>query len=160
MALDPMVTRLEELGLGILVESDRLPPGQAVGLPGMREDTLTPGEGARILRFASDRDTFSALRTAAFNHPDLLDGADVALPAAGLAVAYLLIVGKVGRVFTRVMSQPARAALTEEGIEFKAGSYVKKLPERLLTPMADAERRARASITPQAFLDELKRIRA
>lgn len=105
-----------------------------------------------------------ALRTATFNHPELMDGADVAIPAVGLAVAYLLIISKVGRVYTRVMTHAAKAALAEEGIEFSAASTVKKLPDKILSgasplSMGALERRARSSITPQAFLDELKRIR-
>lgn len=104
------------------------------------------------LLFASDRPGLTPLRDALFFHPTLLDGSDVALPAVGLAGAYLLILGKVGRVYAGAISQEARAALSEEGIEHH-GSAVKKLAEHLADPL---DARARRAVTPQAFVDELK----
>lgn len=151
MALDPMVQRLESEGLGILVES----PQRGPALPRGDDPRAQP----HALRFCSDRDSMTALRGVLFQHPELLDGADVALPVVGLAAAYLLIIGKVGRVYTRNMSHQARSALNEEGIEHSAGNYVRKLPERALKGFADLERRARSAVTAQAFLDELKRLR-
>jgi hypothetical protein len=135
MALDPLVQKMEAEGLNLLVE--------------------TAGE----LVFASDGEAIEALRTVTFETPELLDGGDVALPAVDLAAAYFLILGNAGRVLSRVMSQRARSALVEEGIEYKTGSCVKALPERYSAPMTDYDRRARSAITPQAFLVELKRVR-
>ncbi|MGE0712663.1 MAG: DUF1893 domain-containing protein [Planctomycetota bacterium] len=171
-----MVLRLEAQGLGLLVEVD-WSPGRDRTTPAGAPDWQRPGpadwsrgdwnagapgaqpSNGRVLRFASDRAPIEALRAAVFDYPGLLDGADVAIPAVGLAVAYILIVAKAGRVFTRVMTNDAKAALAEEGIEFRAASYVGKLPDKVLEGVTDLERRARAAITPQAFLDELKRIR-
>ncbi|MBL4847980.1 MAG: DUF1893 domain-containing protein [Planctomycetes bacterium] len=135
MALDPLVQKMEAEELKLLVE--------------------TAGE----LVFASDGEAIEALRTVTFESPDLIDGGDVALPAVDLAAAYFLILGNVGRVLTRVISQRARRVLDEEGIEYQAASSVKSLPERYAAPMAEYDRRARSAVTPQAFLVELKRIR-
>lgn len=135
MAVDPLVLKMEAEGLNLLVE------------------------GGGELVFASDGEAIEALRTISFQDPELLDACEVALPAVGLGAAYFLILGNVQRVACRVMSQRARAALTEEGIEYKTGSCVKALPERYARPMADYDRRARSAITAQAYLVELKRVR-
>jgi uncharacterized protein DUF1893 len=135
MAVDPLVLKMESQGLKLLVEAEE------------------------ELIFASDGEPIEALRTVSFDSPDLMDAGEVALGAVGLGAAYFLILGNVGRVACRVMSQRARAALVEEGIEYKTGSCVKSLPERYARPMADYDRRARSAITPQAYLVELKRVR-
>lgn len=135
--LAPIVQRLEHENLGLLVVN---------------------GEGT--LLFASDRLGIDALKTAHFERPDLLDGSDIAVVAVGLATAYLLILSKTGRIFTRIMSQEARAVLDEEGIEHTAGSYVKKLPEKFRAPMEALDARAAEAVTPQAFVEDLRRLRA
>jgi len=136
MAVDPLVLKMEAEGLNLLVEGDE----------------------AELI-FASDGEAIEALRTVSFQSPELMEGCEVALPAVGLGAAYFLILGNVARVVSRVMSQRARAALVEEGIEYKTASCVKALPERYARPMADYDRRARSAITPQAYLVELKRVR-
>lgn len=133
MALDPILERLEAGRLKVLVE-DR-------------------GE----LVLASDRPGLAALRDTFVDHPELLDGADVALPTVGLAPAYLLIASKVGRVFARAMTQEARRALEEEGIEHAAGELVKKLTVAEYDVTLDDQ--ARAAVTPHAFAEELRRTR-
>lgn len=135
MASDPFLDRLEGQGLNLLAES--------------RGDLV----------FASDRPTLEALRTVIFTQPDLLLDCEAALPAVGLAAAYLLVLGRVARVSTRVLTHDAKAVLAEEGIAVSATSTAKSLPERYAAAAAEYERRALAAITPQAFLEELKRIR-
>jgi hypothetical protein len=114
------------------------------------------------LALASDRPGLMPLRDAVFDHPQLVDGADVAVPAAGLAVAYLLIHGKAGRVFAPVMTQEARRALEDEGIEHHAGKLVKKLQDERGGSGGAAEHevldeRARQAVTPLAFVEDLRR---
>lgn len=106
------------------------------------------------LALASDRPGIRVLRAAVAEHPALFDGADVALPAVGLAAAYLLVHGKVGRVYTPVVTNEARKALDEEGIEHAAGQAVKKLPEALLALHEPFDARAREAVTPLAFVED------
>lgn len=134
MAVDPIVTRMERQRLNMLVEN----------------------EGK--LLFASDRPGIEALRTTHFSQPELLDGSDVAVPVVNLAAAYLLILSNAGRVFCRIMSQEARAALDEVGIEHKSGTYTKRMPEKFRAPSASLDARAREAVTPQAFAEDLKRM--
>ncbi len=133
MAQDPIIERLAQQQLTLLVEQ----------------------EGKLI--FASDRPGLAALRDALFFHPELLDGSEVALPGVGLAAAYLLILGKAGEVHAQALSREAKDALAEEGIEHR-GSVVKKLPQASAEPMATLDARAREAVTPQAFVDDLKRL--
>lgn len=135
MATDPLLDRLEAKGLNLLVE-----------------------RGGELI-FASDRPALEALRSVIFTQPDLLLDAEAALPATGLAAAYLLILARVARVTTRVITHDAKAVLAEEGIEQTSTSSGKALPERFALAATEYERRALAAITPQAFLEELKRIR-
>lgn len=114
-------------------------------------------ESRGALAMASDRPGFGPLRSAVVGHPELLDGADVALPAVGLAAAYGLIHVKVGRVFTPALSQEARRALDEVGIEYVAGSVVKKLPDEDAAVHEPLDARAREAVTPLAFVEELRR---
>lgn len=108
--------------------------------------------------FMSDRPGFAPLRGLLFEHPNLLDGADVAMPAVGLAAAYLLMHAKVGRLYVQHLSQEARKALEEEGIEHHAHSVAKKLPEEAATVHEPLDARAREAVTPLAFVEELRRI--
>lgn len=109
------------------------------------------------LWFASDRPGLAGLRDTCFFRPEVLDGAEVALPAVGLAAAYLLVLGKVGRIATHVASRDAKAALAEEGIELDAERVVKNLP----APYAEAhdrlDQRASRAVSPHAFVEDLKR---
>lgn len=130
-------------------------PGILKRLTGQKLQLLVEN-GDRLL-FASDRPAFRALWTVAFERPQLLDGADVALPAVGLAAAYLLIYGKVGRVFTHAMTREARAALRELGIEHSAKSLCRKLPPDLVESAEGYEALAREAVTPLAFVEQLRR---
>ena len=135
MALPLILERLEQGGLGLLVE-----------------------QGGR-LRFASDRAGLDALRDATLDHASLLDGADLALDVLGMAGASLAILANAGRVYARTYTYEARDALAEEGIEVEGGRAVRTLSKSLAAPMADLDCLARESVTPEAFLDELKRLR-
>lgn len=106
------------------------------------------------LALASDRPGIPVLRAAVAEHPALFDGSDVAMPAVGLAAAYLLVHGKVGRVYTPVLTHEARKALDEEGIEHTAGQVAKKLPEALLAVHEAFDGRAREAVTPLAFVED------
>lgn len=108
--------------------------------------------------FMSDRPGFAPLRGLLFEHPTLLDGADVAMPAAGLAAAYVLVHSKVGRVFVQHLTQEARKAFEEEGIEHHAASVAKKLPEEAAAVHEPLDARAREAVTPLALVEELRRI--
>ena len=66
MATEPILDRLARGKLQLLVESN----------------------GALLL--ASDRPGLAPLRDAVFEHPTLLGGADVALPAVGIAAARIM----------------------------------------------------------------------
>lgn len=131
MAREAIVQRLLEQGLGLLVES---------------EGRLT---------FASDRRGMAPLKTAVFEHPDLLDGSDVALREVGLAAAYLLIYAKAGRVYSQVMTREARAALADEGIEHRSDSFVKKLSSPV-PPTGTLDAQAQEAVTPQAFVEAFR----
>ncbi|MCO5171643.1 MAG: DUF1893 domain-containing protein [Planctomycetes bacterium] len=133
MATDPILERLSRGKLRLLVEAD----GQ--------------------LRLASDRRGLGPLRDAVFEHPALLDGAEVALPAVGMAAALLLIHAKVGRVHAGVLTHEARKALDGEGIEHLAEQVQKKLPEEHQAELEAFEGRAREALTPLAFVEELRR---
>ena len=134
MARDPILDRLEQQHLTVLIEVD----GQ--------------------LGFATDREGLRPLFDVTVEHPELVDGADAALPAVGLGAAYLLIVAKVGRVFTGLLTHEARAALDEEGIEHEAEKTVKKLPEPYQTRFSALDERARQAVTAQAFAEDLRRL--
>ena len=108
--------------------------------------------------YMSDRPGFAPLRVLLFEHSTLLDGADVAMPAVGLAAAYILMHSKVGRLFVQHISQEARRALEEEGIEHHAASVAKKLPEDAAAVHEPLDARAREAVTPLAFVEELRRI--
>jgi hypothetical protein len=108
------------------------------------------------LAMASDRPGIPVLRAAVSEHPALFDGADVALPAVGLAAAYLLVHGKVGRVYTPILTHEARKALDEEGIEHTAGQTVKKLSDALQAAHEPFDGRAREAVTPLAFVEDLR----
>lgn len=133
MATDPILERLTRGKLQLLVESD----GQ--------------------LALASDRPGLAPLRDAVFEHGSLLDGADVAMPAVGIAAALLLIHAKAGRVYAGVMTQEARKALDGEGIEHHEGQLVKKLADEHLAAFEAFDARAREAVTPLAFVEELRR---
>lgn len=133
MATDPIMDRLTRGKLRLLVESD----GQLV--------------------LASDRTGLAPLRDAVFEHGSLLDGADIALPAVGIAAALLLIHAKAGRVYTGVMTQEARKALDGEGIEHHEGQLVKKLGDDHAAAFDTFDGRAREAVTPLAFVEELRR---
>lgn len=133
MATDPILERMTRGKLRLLVEND----GQ--------------------LAIASDRAGLAPLRDAVFEHASLLDGADIALPAVGIAAALLLIHAKAGRVYTNVLSHEARKALDGEGIEHHAGQTAKKLPEEHASAFDSVDARAREAITPLAFVEELRR---
>jgi hypothetical protein len=106
------------------------------------------------LAFASDGRGLDPLKQVVAHRPELLDGADVALPAVGLGVGYLLIGLKVGRVFARLMTHEAHKAFEAEGIEHAAGERVKRLPPEEAAGLLDD--RARAAPTMLAFVEELK----
>jgi len=107
------------------------------------------------LLFASDRPGLKPLRELVFLEDGLLDGADAALPTVGLAASYLLIHGKVGRVFTRAMTYEARRAFDDIGIEYEAESHVRKLdPDE---PIASRDAMARDAVSWQAFVEDFKR---
>ncbi len=133
MAVPPIMQRLGEQKLDLLVE---------IG---------------DFLRYASDRQGLGPLRDAAFQHPDLLDGADVALKVVGLAAAYFLIFGKAGRVYAGTMTTAARAAFREEGIEHEAHTVTKKLPEKLGEPTLELDALSKEAVTPLAFIELIKR---
>ena len=132
-ATEPILDRLHQGHLRLLVESN----GQLV--------------------LASDRPGLAPLRDAVFEHAGLLDGADVALSAVGIAAALLLIHTKAGRVFTLAMTQEARKALDNEGIEHHAGLVAKKLPEDEAAVHDAFDARAREALTPLAFVEDLRR---
>jgi hypothetical protein len=133
MATEPILDRLARGKLRLLVESN----GQLV--------------------MASDRPGLAPLRDAVFEHTTLLDGADIALPAVGIAAALLLIHAKAGRVYTPVLTNEARKALDSEGIEHNAAQVQKKLPDDLAAGMDSFDAIARESLTPLAFVEELRR---
>lgn len=133
MATDPILERLTRGKLRLLVESG----GQ--------------------LAMASDRPGLDPLRDAVFEHAPLLDGADIAMPAVGIAAALLLIHAKAGRVYTGVITHEARKALDNEGIEHHAGQAVKKLADEHATAFEVTDARAREAVTPLAFVEELRR---
>ncbi len=110
------------------------------------------------LLFASDRPGLLPLRDAVFEHGRLLDGADVAVPACGLGCAYLMLFAKAGRVFARVMSREAHRALAEEGIEHAAGQVLERLPEEHRAAHEPLDVRARAAVTPLAFVEDVRRL--
>lgn len=117
---------------------------------------LVESHGQLVL--ASDRTGLGPLRDAVFEHAALLDGADIALPAVGLAAALLLIHAKAGRVYTTAMTQEARKALDGEGIEHHAASVAKKLPEEHGAAHEPYDARAREALTPLAFVEDLRRL--
>lgn len=122
----------------------------------MREEQLTLRvERDGVLVAASDRIGLKPLQDMSFQRSDLLDGSDVALPALGLAAAYLLIYGKVGRAFAHTMTKEARNLFREEGIEFAADSFVRKLPAG--EPLGASDPMAKKAVTLLAFVEELKR---
>ncbi len=133
MATDPILDRMTKGKLRLLVESD----GQ--------------------LAIASDRAGLAPLRDAVFEHASLLDGADVAMPAVGIAAVLLLIHAKAGRVYTNVITHEARKALDGEGIEHHAGQAVKKLADEAGAEFEAVDARAREAVTPLAFVEELRR---
>lgn len=133
MATETILDRLSRGKLRLLVESN----GQLV--------------------MASDRPGLSPLRDAVFEHTALLDGADIALPGVGIAAALLLIHAKAGRVYTPVLTNEARKALDNEGIEHSAAQVQKKLPDDLAADMDRFDLTARESLTPLAFVEELRR---
>lgn len=132
-AEDPILERLTRGKLRLLVESG----GQLV--------------------IASDRTGLAPLRDAVFEHAPLLDGADIAMPAVGIAAAQLLIHAKAGRVYAGVLTQEARKVLDGEGIEHHAGQVVKKLGDDLAAAFDAVDARAREAVTPLAFVEELRR---
>lgn len=122
----------------------------------MRDEQLTLRvERDGVLVAASDRPGLKPLQGMSFHRPDLLDGSDVALPSLGLAAAYLLIYAKVGRAFAGSMTKEARSLFREEGIEFVADSFVRKLPSD--EPLGQFDGMAKQSVTLLAFVEELKR---
>lgn len=133
MATEPILDRLGKGKLQLLVESN----------------------GALLL--ASDRPGLAPLRDAVFEHPALLDGADIAMPGVGIAAALLLIHAKAGRVYAPAMTQEARKALEAEGIEHHAGALSKKLPEGVAEAHDAFDARAREALTPLAFVEDLRR---
>ncbi len=133
MAITRIIKRMEAQKLLLLVESE--------------EQTV----------YASDREGLHPLRDAAFTHPELLDGSDVAMPVIGLAAAYLLIYGKVGRVYAETMTTAARAAFREEGIEHEALTFTKKLNQKDGAATAEYEALSLEAITPLAFIEALNR---
>ena len=108
------------------------------------------------LLFASDRPGLKPLREMVFGEDDLLDGADAALPTVGLAAAYLLIHGKVGRVYTKVMTYEARRAFDDMGIEYDADTHSRKLPAD--EPIASHDATAKDAVSWQAFVEDFKRL--
>jgi hypothetical protein len=116
---------------------------------------LVENNGQLVL--ASDRPGLGPLRDAIFEHASLLDGADVALSAVGLAAALLLIHAKAGRIYTTAMTQEARKALDGEGIEHHAAAIGKKLPEEHAEAHEPFDARAREALTPLAFVEDLRR---
>jgi hypothetical protein len=120
-----------------------------------KQHLLVESNGA--LQLASDRPGLAPLRDAVFDHPTLLDGADVAMPAVGIAAALLLIHAKAGRIYTPAMTQEARKALEAEGIEHHVGTLSKKLPEGALEAHEPFDARAREALTPLAFVEDLRR---
>lgn len=129
-SVDPILDRLGRQGLQILVEN------------------------RGKLAFASDRTGPAPLRHLGLHRPELLDGADVALPAVGLGAAYLLIAAKVGRVFSKVMTHEAHKVFEAEGIEHGSKEKVKRLAAE--EPLGALDERARAAATMLAFVEELK----
>lgn len=127
------ISRLKSRGLEILVEN-----------------------GDELL-FASDRKGLAPLCDLTFNHPELLDGSDLAMPVVDLPAALLLIFGKVGRVFAGTMTSAARGALKEVGIEHDAGEFVRKLPPNLVANAPEYDSLAKESVTPLAFAEAVKR---
>lgn len=107
------------------------------------------------LVFASDRPGLKPMRELVFAEDEILDGGDAALPTVGLAAAYLLIHGKVGRVYTWTMSYEARRALDDIGIEYDAETFTRKLDAD--EPIASHDALAREAVSWQAFVEEIKR---
>lgn len=117
-----------------------------------RLTVLVENQGRLV--FASDRPGIEPLRQLVRQRPELLDGSDVGIPAIGLAVAYLLIGFKVGRVFTRTITHEAHKAFDAEGIEHTAQDKQKRLAAD--EPLGALDERARSSPTMLAFVEELK----
>ncbi|MEZ6188747.1 MAG: DUF1893 domain-containing protein [Planctomycetota bacterium] len=122
----------------------------------LRDEKLTIRvERDGVIVAASDRPGLKPLQELSFQRPDLLDGSDAALPIVGLAAAYLLIYGKVGRVFAETMTKDARNLFREEGIEFAADAFVRKLPPD--ESLGEWDPVAKRAVTLLAFVEELKR---
>lgn len=121
-------------------------------LVGQRLAILVESRGR--LAFASDRRGLEPFRQLVRQRPELLDGADVAIPAVGLGVAFLLIGLKVGRVFSRTITHEAHKAFDAEGIEHHAQERLKRLPAD--EPLGGLDERARTAPTMLAFVEELK----
>ena len=114
-------------------------------------------EGSGHLLYASDRAGLGPICDVTFKHPDLLDGSDVYLHGVDLATAYILIFGKVGRVFAKAMTNEAKRAFKELGIEIEAEAFVRKLPDALGAANAKWEAASHEAVTPLAFVEAVKR---
>lgn len=147
--VDPILDRLATLGLTVLVEQKN----RGV-VPGGASPNLMRTSAGTSLGFASDRTGLDPLRHLALGRPDILDGADVALPSVGLGVAYLLVGAKVGRVYARVMTHEAHKAFEAEGIEHASHERVKRLAAD--DALGALDERARDAPTMLAFIEELR----
>lgn len=105
---------------------------------------------------ASDRGGLRPLYDAFIEHPELLEGADVADRVVGLAAAYILVHARVARVATTVIARDAEKALNEAGIPFTSQSRVKQLQDVPLANGVGIEQLARDSVTPATFVEALR----
>ncbi len=114
-------------------------------------------EDSNHLLYASDRPGLAPVCDLTFNFPHLLDGSDVYLHGVDLGIAYILIFGKVGRVFAGAMTNEAKRAFKELGIEHEAQSFARKLPDELAKATAKWDTPSHEAVTPLAFVEMVKR---
>ena len=72
--------------------------------------------------------------------PSFLDGASVADKVIGKGAAALMILGKVGHIYTDVISSPALSLLCEAGVDTKFGQTVPVIQNRTQSDWCPLER--------------------
>ena len=117
--------------------------------------TLLVEREGRVM-FASDRRGLRPLWRAVTEHQDVVEGADVADKVIGLAAAYLLLYGRVGRVFAGIMSQDARRVLRDANVPHEAESFVKQILDESRDEPCPMEQLAREAGEVARFVDELR----